>query len=94
MHICANIYKYIYIYIYIYMYIYTYMYNICTEPMALTGYTNICIIYKEFPNRLGIYMFGNPGPPLVAGVLTGCFISPTVKNQCRLGNIPETNGCP
>ena len=41
-----------------------------TEPMALTGYIEIC---KEYSNCLGIYSMGRC-TPLVTDVLTGCFI--------------------
>ena len=31
-----------------------------TEPMALTGYKNICIIHKEVFKWFGIYSLGDP----------------------------------
>ena len=61
-----------------------------TEPMALTGNINICILCKEFPNRFGIYSLGNPSTGSWCAVRL--FYCPLP--QTSIGGKPYLNGCP
>ena len=50
--------------------------------MALTGYIEVRIIYKEFPKWFGFYSFNIDNPfagSWCAGVLASCFIAPWYK---------------
>ena len=64
-----------------------YMY---TKSMILTGYIEICIFRKEFPNWVGIYSLGIPS----TGIWCAGWLSYRPLSQTSIGGKTCLNGCP